>query len=247
LVTIRCCNVTFPGIQAIIFDKDGTLADSASYLRSLGQKRSRLIDAQIPGVQDPLLMAFGLDGEQMNPAGLLAMGNRYENEIAAAAYVAETGRDWLESLTIVRRAFEEADIFLKRKSDHTPLFPGVLEILQALATENIKLGILSADTTANVRDWVQRYELKPYFHLCMGTESPDLAKPNPALFQQACTALEVPVTSALMVGDTRGDLAMAKDAQAAGGIGVGWGWTAPARLEEADVVIEQLGQIQIVS
>jgi phosphoglycolate phosphatase len=74
LVTIRCRDVTFPNIEAIIFDKDGTLEDSQVFLRELGQKRSRLIDAQIPGIGEPLLMAFGINGEKLDPAGLIAVG-----------------------------------------------------------------------------------------------------------------------------------------------------------------------------
>ena len=106
LVTIRCgdpagiCSAVrvFRNIEAVIFDKDGTLEDSQSYLRELGIKRARLIDAQIPGIGEPLLMAFGMQNNQLDPAGLMAVGSRHENEIAAAAYIAETGRSWFESL-----------------------------------------------------------------------------------------------------------------------------------------------------
>ena len=76
---------SFLMFKQFLFDKDGTLEDSAAYLRNLGQKRSRLIDAQIPGTQDPLLMAFGIDRDCLDPTGLLAVGSRRENEIAAAA------------------------------------------------------------------------------------------------------------------------------------------------------------------
>ena len=109
-MTIRCgdpagiCSAVrvFRNIEAVIFDKDGTLEDSQSYLRELGIKRARLIDAQIPGIGEPLLMAFGMQNNQLDPAGLMAVGSRYENEIAAAAYIAETGRSWFESLAIAR-------------------------------------------------------------------------------------------------------------------------------------------------
>ncbi|HEY9844839.1 MAG TPA: hypothetical protein V6D03_01440, partial [Candidatus Caenarcaniphilales bacterium] len=72
MATFQCGPKVFQNIQAVLFDKDGTLADAESFLKSLGHKRSRLVDAQVPGVQEPLLMAFGLEGAQLNPAGLLA-------------------------------------------------------------------------------------------------------------------------------------------------------------------------------
>ena len=91
MTLIQCGTTRFENIEAVIFDKDGTLANSQIFLRNLAQKRARLIDAQIPGVQEPLLMAFGVESDRLNPAGLMAVGTRLENEIAAAAYVAETG------------------------------------------------------------------------------------------------------------------------------------------------------------
>ncbi|MBA2749676.1 MAG: HAD family hydrolase, partial [Tatlockia sp.] len=72
MATIQCKNRTFTNIEAIIFDKDGTLEDSQTYLRSLGQKRSRIIDAQVPGIGEPLLMAFGINSNKLDPTGLLA-------------------------------------------------------------------------------------------------------------------------------------------------------------------------------
>jgi phosphoglycolate phosphatase len=245
LATIQCGVVQFQDIQAVVFDKDGTIANSQDFLRNLGQKRARLIDAQIPGVQEPLLMAFGLQDGELNPAGLLAVGTRLENLTAAAAYVAETGRDWVEALGIVRSAFLEADKVLKRKADSTPLFDGVLELLQSLSTAGVKTGILSADSTANVQDFVARYELEPLVQLQMGIDIGP-PKPDPTLFCQACEALGVASGAALMVGDSVADLEMARAAKAGGCIGVTWGWTKSVSLKQADVLINSLAEIQVL-
>jgi phosphoglycolate phosphatase len=237
--------VQFSAIEAVLFDKDGTLADSQAFLRSLGQKRARLIDAQIPGVQEPLLMAFGLDGERLNPAGLLAVGSRLENEIAAAAYIAETGRDWIEALTLVRSAFGEADRVFQRKADSTPLFDGALDTLKALSAAGIKVGIVSADTTANVSDFVARYELEAWVHVALGIDQGP-GKPDPTIFYQACTALKVAPEHVLAIGDSTADIEMAKAAKAAGCVAVTWGWTQRASLLQADAVIASFSDIQLL-
>lgn len=245
MATIRCQNVTFLNIQAILFDKDGTLEDSQAFLRELGQKRSRLIDAQIPGIGEPLLMAFGIDRGTLNPTGLMAVGSRRENEIAAAAYIAETGRGWLESLAIARNAFEEADRYLKNTPNTSPLFAGSLDVLKILSEAGLKLGILSAATTASVQAFVKRHQLDPYIQLQQGVDEGP-SKPDPALFLQACQSLGVEPAATLMVGDAAGDIEMARRAGAAGCIGICWGDATAAHLKTADVAIAQLDEIQLL-
>jgi phosphoglycolate phosphatase len=245
LVNIQVKAITFPNIEAIIFDKDGTLQDSQDFLRNLAHKRSRLIDAQIPGIGEPLLMAFGVDGDTLDPAGLMAVGSRRENEIAAAAYIAETGRGWLESMEIARQAFQEADEWLKQDEVPAPLFVGGLDLLKRLHEAGVKLGILSADSTEAVNHFVDYYQLSPYIQLQMGVEA-DLSKPDPALFVQGCDRLGVTPAVTLMVGDSPGDMQMAAQAGAAGCIGMGHP-TCSHTLTTAEVVIAQLNEIQIQS
>lgn len=244
MVTLQVRNVTFPGIEAVIFDKDGTLQDSSDFLRTLATKRSRLIDAQIPGTGDPLLMAFGVNGNTLDPTGLMAVGSRRENEIAAAAYIAETGRGWLESLEIASRAFIDADQYLKSEPP-SPLFVGCLDTLKVLFDAGLKLGILSAASTENVKRFVAHHQLEPYINLHQGVDDGP-TKPDPALFLQACQSLGVNPGATLMVGDAQGDIQMATAAGAAGCVGICWTSQNTAHLKGADVVIHQLDQIQIL-
>lgn len=245
MITIRCKKLTFTNIQAIIFDKDGTLEDSEAYLRALGQKRSRLVDAQIPGVGEPLLMALGIDGDRLDPTGLLAVGSRYETEIAAAAYIAETGRGWLEAKVIAHNAFQQADQAVGIAP--SPLFVGSLEVLQYLAAAGIKLGILSAASTDRVQAFVERHQLGDYVQLQMGVDQGHPSKPDPALFLQACEKLGVEPSYTLMVGDSAGDIEMARNGGAAGCIGICWRDRVAAHLQTADVTISQLDEIQIAA
>jgi phosphoglycolate phosphatase len=244
VVTIQVQDRTFRGIRAVIFDKDGTLEDSEDFLRQLGHKRSRRIDAQIPGTGEPLLMAFGVGDDTLDPAGLMAVGTRQENEIAAAAYIAETGRGWLESRDIARRAFEEADESFKHLPP-SPLFVGSLEVLKSLSEAGLKLGILSAASTEQVRAFVIHHQLERYIGLGQGAIG-TLTKPDPALFLQACRVLEVEPGATLMVGDSAADIEMAKKAGAAGCVGICWKSRSPDHLQSADVVISQLDALQIV-
>ncbi|MGJ5632914.1 HAD family hydrolase [Nostoc sp. CALU 1950] len=242
MASIKCRNITFDNIQAILFDKNGTLEDSETYLRSLAQKAARLIDAQIPGTGEPLLMAFGINGNFLDPAGLISVASRRETEVAAAAYIAETGRGWFECLKIARQALDEAEKYIGQTP--SPLFVGSLEILKYLQEGGLKLGILSAATTEEVRNFVVNHQLSDYIELEMGVDEGP-SKPDPVLFLQACQALGVEPGATLMVGDSVGDMQMARNAKAAGCIGITWVGKSD-NVRGADVVINQLDEIQIL-
>jgi phosphoglycolate phosphatase len=241
LATIKCFDTTFSNIQAILFDKNGTLEDSEVSLRNFAQKAARIIDAQIPGIGEPLLMAFGVNGNTLDAAGLMAVASRRETEIAAAAYIAETGRGWIESLNIARESLNQADKY--NGDSPSPLFAGSLEILQKLSRSQLKLGILSAATTQEVNKFVAVNQLSDYINLEMGVDG-NIFKPDPTLFLQACEKLGVEASETLMVGDSVGDMQMARNAKAAGCIGITWIGKSD-HVRGADVVINKLDQIQI--
>ncbi|MFS0516416.1 HAD family hydrolase [Nostoc sp. UIC 10607] len=242
MATIKCRNITFDNIQAILFDKNGTLEDSETYLRSLAQRAARLIDAQVPGIGEPLLMAFGINGNILDPAGLISVASRRETEVAAAAYIAETGRGWFESLKIARQALDEAEKYIEKTP--SPLFVGSLDLLKYLREGGLKLGILSAATSDEVHKFVKNHQLNDYIQLEMGVDEGP-SKPDPMLFLQACQALGVEPGATLMVGDSVGDMQMARDAKAAGCIGITW-VSKSDNVRGANVVINQLDEIQIL-
>jgi phosphoglycolate phosphatase len=237
VATLHCQDQTFENIQAIVFDKDGTLAEVESYLKSLGQKRARLVDAKIPGVQEPLMLAFGMETSGINPMGLLAVGSRRENEIAAAAYVAETGRNWAEALMVAAGAFQEAESYLTPKAPHTPLLPDIAEWLTQLQQAGLKLGILSADTTDNVKAFIDTYQLSSRIHAYQSVDSTDLSKPDPRLYEAICQKLDVPPQHTLMIGDSTLDMQMARAAGSAGCIGVTWGWKTGVAIAQATCIL----------
>lgn len=242
MATVFCNGVTFSSVDAIVFDKDGTLADSQEFLRHLAEKRATCVDAEVPGIESAILSAFGVNGDRMNPSGLMAVGTREENEIGIATLVAQTGWSWIEARLLVRQAFLQADQLLPRKVDFTPPFAGVIDLLKAC--QGLKVGILSSDSDANVRDFVDRYDLKPYVQLSMGVRA-GLNKPNPQLLMLACHELRVSPSKTLVIGDAIADIQLAHQGGAVGCIGVTWGGVSAAQLATADAIANQISDIQL--
>ena len=245
MATIICKGHIFKNIDAVIFDKDGTLADSESFLRQLAIKRAELIAKQIPQLYQPLLQAFGVTPEYLNPTGLMAVGSHRENQIVAAGYISQMGKSWFDSLAISAQCFAEAENFLPTRGSISPLFAGSLDVLKTISEAGIKVGILSADSTKGVEEFVVNHQLSPYIDLMMGVDG-SLSKPDPRLFLEACAQLLVSPKNTLMVGDSQGDISMAKNAHAGGVIGIYWHSPEANHLQSADVVISDLAQFTIV-
>jgi phosphoglycolate phosphatase len=241
MISIDCLGHKFTDIQAIIFDKDGTLEDSGDYLRSLSQQRARLIDTQVPGIGASLLTAFGVNGLTLDPAGLQSVGSRYENEIAAAAYIAETGLGWSAAIDLARDAFIQVDLLMA--STPAAMFPGCQKLIESCAAAGIKLGIVSAATTSQVVKFANYHQLQAHFQVLLGSDL-QFAKPDPRLFQFACQEMGVTPDRTLMIGDSSWDMSMGSKGGAAGCIGISWGRTAKP-LSMADVSISDLTELKI--
>ncbi|MEL4896547.1 HAD family hydrolase [Crocosphaera sp. Alani8] len=242
MINIRCGNIEFKNIEAIIFDKDGTLEDSNNFLRELSIHRARLLDSKIPGIGEPILKSFGLQNDQLDPTGLMAVGSRQDNIIAAAAYIAETGKSWFSALEIVQNTFTEVDQYLKKDRTTSPLFSGSLDVLKALWNAGLKLGILSAAPTQDVENFVREHSLSDYIQSMIGGDQ-GLSKPDPQLFIKACRTLMTSPDKTLMVGDSQGDILMAKEAGVAGAIGICWANNHAPHLAQADTIITRIEEI----
>lgn len=244
MVKIACNDIIFPDIQAIFFDKDGTLEDSRFFLQELASERVNQIALTYPNIKDNLLLALGI-AEGIDPKGLMAVGSRHDNELAAAAYVASNGCGWFAAREIAKTAFENAAQKVRPTKENSPIFADSLAVIKTLAAANLKLGVISADSTAGIQTFLQRENLSSYFPLAMGSDL-SLSKPNPLLYLKACKILNVLPQNTLMVGDSLGDIQMAREAHAGGTIGIAWNNPTAKYLDTATVTIDNLKKLQII-
>jgi phosphoglycolate phosphatase len=117
-------------------------------------------------------------------------------------------------------------------------------MIRDLATAGLSLAILSADTTARVEEFVKENGLSSYIAVARGSDR-GLSKPDPRLAIETCQAMGISIENTLMVGDAIGDLEMAKQAGAAGAIGIRWHREIADDLGLADVVISSLTAIVV--
>jgi phosphoglycolate phosphatase len=126
-------------------------------------------------------------------------------------------------------AYKQAFFTLRsRPNHHEPLYPGIAELLAALDRPEILLGIATGKNMRGLRATLARHDLAGRF---VTLQTPDTCrgKPHPEMVERALAETGVTAMTTYVIGDTTYDMQMAYNAGVAG-IGVGWGYHAPAAL-----------------
>ena len=172
-------------VQAIIFDLDGTLVDSAEDLRAalntlLSELRLRPIEAN---------EIKGMIGD-----GVLKLVER--------ALVATKGdpeqRDFLLPRFLA--------LYQANPAALTRCYPGVLETLDALRRKGFRLAVVTNKPVFATRKILEALSLAKFFPVVVGGDSLPQRKPDPAQLLEAAQQLDVNVDQTLMVGDNIHDV-----------------------------------------
>ena len=204
--------------KAVLFDLDGTLADTAPDLAAALNRLRK--DQGLAPVPLARLRPFASAGAR----GLVHAG-----------FGVKPGDEDYDAL---RTAFLEA--YRENTCVETKLFPGIGELLAELERRALAWGIVTNKATRFTDRIVEALGLKPACVVCGDTT--EHLKPHPAPLRHAAEQLELPEAECVYLGD---DLRDVQAARAAGmrAVAVGWGYHHPEnggpRSWKADAVIAQ--------
>ncbi|WP_121251469.1 HAD family hydrolase [Nocardioides ferulae] len=175
-------------MDAVLFDFDGTLVDSAPVWLAARQWLARRI--QIPWADE--LATVGMCGSQRD---------------AVEAFVAASGRSvadeqpWVDRLT---REYVVAACELLREHGPRLVLPGVRELLVELSERGVPTALVSASTRAFVETGaaVLADLGLPPFELVLASDDVTVAKPDPECYLRAAAALAVEPGRCLVVEDS---------------------------------------------
>ena len=206
----------------MLFDLDGTLADTAPDLAAaLNRLRA---DQGLEPMPLERVRPFASAGAR----GLVHVGFGIKPGDGEYASLREACLEYYRDRTCV----------------HTRLFPGVAELLEALAAREIAWGIVTNKATRFTDRIVEALKLKPGCIAC-GDTTPHL-KPHPASLLHAAEVLNLPAQACVYLGD---DLRDIQAARAAGmrAVAVEWGYHHPESggpgTWQADAVISRPGEL----
>jgi phosphoglycolate phosphatase len=239
-------------IQAVLFDKDGTMSRSEPHLLSLATRRLvHCVRLGAPSRADELAemlrRAYGLHphGEGLDPAGITAVGARDHNLMATAVALSLIGHGWPESLALAEETFRLADLESPPESPIATTTDGLMDLLKDLRRLGVRCAVISNDGHAGIADFLGEHGLSEEFAAIW---SADLQprKPDPGAVHQLCQSLGVPPSSCALIGDANSDLRMARAAGVALAIGYRGGWRRPVALDPGYPLVDHWRELVVL-
>jgi phosphoglycolate phosphatase len=150
--------------------------------------------------------------------------------IAAIARLLPAARE--DDYATLSRHYREAFRELRQGPDHhEPLFPGVVEALDALEASGFLLGVATGKSRHGLEATLARHGLDRRF-VTLQTGDRGRGKPSPDMLLQAMAEVGTGPQTTVMIGDTVFDMEMAQSAGAFA-IGVSWGYHPSEELRAA--------------
>lgn len=129
----------------------------------------------------------------------------------------------------IAKAYRAAFLELRRTREvEEPLYPGLVEALDALEATGALLGVATGKALRGLRATLGGHGLMERF-VTLQTADGGPGKPHPRMVLDAMSATGATPGDTVMIGDTSFDILMAKNARV-GSIGVTWGYHEPATL-----------------
>ncbi|MCR8826001.1 HAD-IA family hydrolase [Pseudosulfitobacter koreensis] len=211
-------------LRLVIFDVDGTLVDSQGHIVASMTMAFEALGAIVPSRAD-ILGIVGLSLDVAMP--------RLAPSLSGVQHGALV-QGYKDSYSQLRLSHGAAAA--------SPLYPGALGILKKLAAQDdILLGVATGKSKRGLDALIEAHGLEQMF-ITRQVADFHPSKPHPSMIHAALAETGVDAADAVMVGDTTYDMDMA---QAAGvtGIGVSWGYHAPAALTAATHIVQDFDHL----
>lgn len=190
-------------IQAVIFDFDGTVADTISALRE-----------GINLTMEQYGYPTHTDGD------ILRFINHGARELVRRAMPAHLQGD--EAL--LDRVLADYNIHYGKVYHHTDhAYDGIPELVDALHREGFRIGVLSNKQDGILRKLVEQVLIPGSYDAAQGVIPGKPTKPHPYLAEKIAAELSVPPSACVMVGDSDVDFRTAQNAGMLH-VGVTWGF-----------------------
>ena len=234
-------------VEAIIFDKDGTLLDFDAFWVAVSHKAIAEILAKLGtscvSVED-VLEAFGVHDGVADVDGILCKGTYAQMGECICELLRDHGCSVSEAdaISLVNEAYKNHS----HDGEIIPTCDGLYELLSGLKEQGIKLAVVTTDITDVALECLERLKIRHLFDKIYTDDGRTPTKPDPYCAEAFSHISGIDKANMLMVGDTMTDVQFAKNA--------GMMSAALARSEKvkselaphADFIIESLSDVTYI-
>ncbi|MBI9070901.1 MAG: HAD family hydrolase [Melioribacteraceae bacterium] len=206
--------------KAVVFDLDGTLVQSHEtiYYSMMNAFKALNIHAEVPLEEFSDFIGLHFDDIFKN--------------------FGVTVPDFEEFLTIYKEFYAE-------NLNTSKLYPGVVEILESLRKQKIRIALLTTKGQDQAEFILKHFELDKYFNMIMGRTPAIEVKPSPESLFIICHEFRVEPSEIIMVGDSEMDIRCGKNAGSKTcAVSFGYRTVEAIKKEKPDFIINELLQIE---
>ena len=200
-------------IQAIIFDKDGTLMKFDSFWVDVSRCAIRDILRQLNRDDIPmsrLLEALGISGDTADIDGLLCKGTYEQIAMAIGEILRKFGVD-ISNTDIVKMTVsaynDNAD-----SGKIEPACANIRGMLEKLKNGGRKLAVVTTDDSQITHKCLEKLGIEDLFEKIYTDDGINPIKPNPGCALEFLSEFRIPAEKSVMVGDTMTDIRFARNA-----------------------------------
>lgn len=208
------------------------------------------------------LAVFDLDGTLLNTIGDLAdacnltlehYGHPKRSEEEIEAILGYGVRNLVERIMPEETELTEAELdealmfytseYNKKMLDRTKPYPGVIQLIEKLQEDGVKLAVLSNKYHPNTVDIINHY-FKDTFEIVIGDRAGVPRKPDPTSLNEIMNELGVKPEETVYIGDSEADYRVSVNAGVVPAV-VTWGFRSREHLEEigAENLVDNTDQL----
>ncbi len=177
-------------IKLVIFDFDGTIADTRKAIVVAKQKTMEKLGLEVMG-EETCASTIGLSAKK----GF------------QATYPDLSEQKLDQCVTVYREIFDEI------KEEYPPvLFPELSETLEWMKERGIVMTIATSRNNASLKEFLTSLDLEKYFSYALGGQDTEQLKPHPEPVQKTLRDLGFKAEETLVIGDMWMDIEMGKGA-----------------------------------
>ncbi|MBN2794980.1 MAG: HAD-IIIA family hydrolase [Clostridia bacterium] len=172
-------------IKYVVFDFDGTLVDT-----------NYLIEKTIRTTAKTLL------NRELDQSVLDEIWGKVLNEQMAT----------LDESRVDELARFYSDYYREHRDEHTTIFEGIIEMLDALHQNNIQMGIVTNKGTVGLQHGLEKFKIKDFFKIALSKTDVVMKKPHPEGLYKVMEYFNAKPEEVLFVGDSIHDIECGKNA-----------------------------------